>query len=48
MCVKQRRSMMTAVASVGGEEATVQIRDVAAEYSDLNHDFKTFLQQIYL
>ncbi len=40
--------MMTAVASVGGEEAMVQIRDVAAEYSYLNHAFETFLQQIYL
>lgn len=41
--------MMTAVAAVGGEEATVQIRDVAAEYNYLNRDFiKTFLQKFYL
>jgi hypothetical protein len=41
--------MMTAVAAVGGEEATVQICDVAAENNYLNHDFiKTFLQKFYL
>jgi len=48
VCVKQRRSMMTAVASVATEKATVQMIDVAAEPKYLNYNLKTFLQQFYL
>jgi hypothetical protein len=38
--------MMTAVASVGGEKATVQMIDVAAEFKYLNHNLRNIFTTV--